>query len=236
MDANKMKLELYSRLDVISSNSTPGLLDSEASSILTEAEFQFVENLLPFVDSNELVKRQLSTLYTPKILTRGSNLSGDQSSVHTSGEYWDIDDDIFQILSEEVKITSPVTCLNNSFIPVKPITHDEYSANIKNPFRKPAKEVIWKLESSGEKIELIKFSGVTEIVSYHYTYIKRPQGIVPYTAPGSGGDGSTNALINSILPDITHEKIVNIAVTKALKYLGLFPELQADLQMDEQLK
>ena len=236
MDANEMKLELLNRLDFISNQSTPGLLDSEIASLLTEAEFQFVENLLPFVDSNESARRQLSTLYTPKLLTSGTSLSASQVGVNTLGEYWDIDDDVFHILSEEVKITSAIVCLNNTFIGVKPITYDEYSPNRKNPFKNPSKEVIWKLESTGVQIELIKFADITAITHYKYTYIKKPQGIIPYTAPGSGGDGSTNALTDSLLPTITHEKIVNIAVTKALKYLGLIPELQADLGMGEQLK
>lgn len=228
-DANEMQRELLQRLDVMTNYSTPGLTDLEVGSILTEAEFQFVEKRLPFVDINEKVRRQLKPLYTPVVLTRTS-VSGDQSTVHSSGEYWDIPTDIFHILSEEAVIASSVTCLNGISIPIKPIMYDEYNSNIKNPFTNPGVEFIWKLESLDNTVELIKFANVTEISNYRLTYIKRPSGIIPYDA--GTGDGTTAALINTVLPEITHEEIVNIGVTRALKYLGLFPELQADLQVD----
>lgn len=235
MDANKMKFELLQRVDIITNFSTPGLTDLEIASILTESEFHFVENLLPIKDFTETIRRQLSTLYKPLTLDR-ANISSSQDGTYSLGEYWDIPEDIFHILSEQVKVSSNKSCLNETYIGVKPITYDEYNSNIKNPFKNPDKNTIWKLESADNTVELIKFVNVTEITKYKLIYIKKPTGIIPYTEVASGGDGTTNSLVNSILPDITHEKIVNIAVTKTLKYLGLFPELQADLAMGEQLK
>jgi hypothetical protein len=236
MDANKMKSELLQRVDIITNFSTPGLTDLEIASILTESEFHFVENLLPIKDFTESIRRQLSTLYKPLTLVRANDVSNDQDGTYSLGEYWNIPEDIFHILSEQVKITSNKACLNETFIGVKPITYDEYNSNIKNPFKNPDKNTIWKLESKNNTVELIKFVDVTEITHYKLVYIKKPIGIIPFTEVVSGGDGTTNSLVNSIMPDITHEKIVNIAVTKTLKYLGLFPELQADLAMGEQLK
>ena len=85
------------------------------------------------------------------------------------------------ILSEEVLIQFPnnPTCSGetSSRIPVVPISRDEYAKAVKNPFRKPWREEILRLnrsESSNEdRVELIGFQGCT-IVAYYVDYLKDP--------------------------------------------------------------
>lgn len=85
------------------------------------------------------------------------------------------------ILLEEALIQfTPATCSGQTQarVPVIPISKDEYSKAVKNPFRKPWKEEIFRLpwyenSTGADKIELIGFQGCT-ILKYYVDYLEDP--------------------------------------------------------------
>jgi len=106
-------------------------------------------------------------------------------------------------INEEATITYVKNGNNISKrVGVKPITHDRYNKILDDPFNKPNKESVYRLEAGEDKIELIVGQGVT-LSTYYLRYLKTPAAI----ALG----------VPCILADHTHREIVRMAVLEALE-------------------
>ena len=231
MDANTMKSEFDLKLDIITSNSTPGLEDSEVSSLLTDGQANIVRDILnpdedKLIDFTELARKQLSTLYINGELSKASS----QAGIFTNGIFWDIPTNHYVTLNLQGTVSSAVDCLDGIVVNVKPITYDEYNTNINNPFRNPGRGVIWSLQaglaSTAQRLQTINSSEFTDITKLRIAYIKKPLSIVV--------DVSTPAnQVNSDLPDILHSRIVDEAVELAKLQLGLLNEFQAQTAYNE---
>jgi len=91
-------------------------------------------------------------------------------------------------------------------VSVKPITHDRYTKIMDDPFNKPEKNSVYRLDSSDEdynKQVILIHSEDTAISQYILHYIREPLSI------SSGQD--------CILPNHTHREIVRMAVVEALE-------------------
>ena len=231
MNANTMKSEFDLKLDIITSNSTPGLEDSEVSSLLTDGQANIVRDILnpdedKLIDFTELARKQLSTLYINGELSKASS----QAGIFTNGIFWDIPTNHYITLNLQGTVSSAVDCLDGVVVNVKPITYDEYNTNINNPFRNPGRGVIWSLQaglaSTAQRLQTINSSEFTDITKLRIAYIKKPLSIVV--------DVSTPAnQVNSDLPDILHSRIVDEAVELAKLQLGLLNEFQAQTAYNE---
>lgn len=236
MTANEMREEFDIKLDIISSNSTPGLTDEEVSTMLTNAELNLVKKYLPpkgAVDTAELFRKELAPLYVNATLSE----SAEQTGVYTSknGIYWAIPSDHYYTLNLNALMSSSTDCLNGIEINVKPVTYDEYNTNISNPFKNPDKGTVWALQSSPEsngtteRIQTLHSNDFTDITSIRISYIKKPEGITV--------DVSTPAnQVSSLLPSIVHQEIVDEAVELAKLQLGLLNEYQAQNVYNEENK
>ena len=72
-----------------------------------------------------------------------------QTDSKVDGTFFELPADFLYTIQEEAKITSTNTCYNlNEGVEVKPITHDYYHKNKKNPYKKPYGELIWRLDFS----------------------------------------------------------------------------------------
>jgi len=99
-------------------------------------------------------------------------------------------------------------------VPVVPITRDEYSKAIKNPFKKPWREEILRSTRSIDQFELIAFPGCT-INNYYLDYLKVAAKIQygdAYATPIANVDCEFEAKGAS--------KIVEMAVSFALQTMG----------------
>lgn len=227
-----MRTLFLQKLDIVTSNSAPGLTDSEISLFLTDAEFNYVKKNLPpegTVDALTINKRNLSTLYVNDELT----VSPDQTGAFTNGQYWSIPSNMFYILTLFATMNSPTTCLNGTEVMFKPINYDEYNTNIKNPFKQPGKGLGWYLEGepylTTQRIQTIISGDFSGIDTLSISYIKRPNGITVDSV-------SSQNQVNSILPDITHIQIVDDAVELAKLQLNLLQEYQAQSVYNEENK
>lgn len=160
----------------------------------------------------------------------------DLSDNHTYGKFFELPDELWLTIEESAYInfnildcsTLPVaytdTDRGNSTIIalatpirgayemkniyVKPVSHDEYNVNILNPFKKPNRDRVWRLDYStlhGYKIHELITDGTYEVVKYFVRYISKPSAIVvDINVPANQ--------MPCMLDSMTHREIVDIAV------------------------
>lgn len=238
--------ELSNEFDIaynsIAGQNAPGLDVFEKSVYLTKAQLEIVKNYYDAlsnrkqkgfegsekrrVDLKELVKN-----YTTNTIINTS------IGIDPDSQFFNLPNECYLIINEQVKLSSTDLCINNTVVDVKPITHDEYNIQNKNPFKKPDKSITWRLDISkinnNQVVELISPYTISE---YKNRYIKYPKPIIldnlSTIFPGEGIsiDGqilpSTSELHESI-----HREIIDRAVELALrdyKPQGLESKIQID--------
>jgi len=89
-------------------------------------------------------------------------------------------------------------------VSVKPITHDRYNKIIDDPFNKPEKNTVYRLDYGDSFFELISGDNIT-VEEYYLRYIKNPSQVDSVTS------------VSSDLALHTHKEIVRMAVVEALE-------------------
>jgi hypothetical protein len=122
-------------------------------------------------------------------LTSGMGLSSSQGGVHPIGIFLDLPNDFLYAVEEActLKIEGGSARTVESWI--KPVRHDEYLANINNPYKKPYKDLVWRMDmsravhadgtdimSSSKRTELIIPTGY-DLVEYRTRYLAMPPAI-----------------------------------------------------------
>lgn len=169
----------------IATKSAPGIDLYEKSVYLTKAQLELVKNYFTpqgnkyqkgFEQSSkrrndlkELIRNYKTTLQ----LSSSDGIDG-------KSVFFRIPSNVFIIIQEKAKVISEDSCVNNTYITVVPKTHDEYSKQINNPFKKPDKKNIWRMDyysqnGSNKNIELISNYQITE---YQCRYVIYPSPIV----------------------------------------------------------
>jgi hypothetical protein len=214
MTAAELELSFLRLYDKVTNLAAPGYEQEEIQLFLNKAQLQAVKHRYNYkgnkyregVEATEKRRKDLSELVRGVDLSTSSNNS-DQTGVFPNGVFFDLPTDFLYTLMEEVTISHTNACFDGNRISVKPITHDEYNSNVKNPFKKPNEELVWRLDFSHDIVngtpelrhELVTDSDTT-ITTYHVRYIKLPTDI----------DLVNN--ITSELHEAMHEEIVDIAV------------------------
>lgn len=199
--------------DNVMSNSAPALDTYEKSTFLTRAQTQFVKNMYLQYEQSEYFRNALRPLMTGKTVV--TTLVG----VHIVPEsvFFDTPDDLMFIVFEQVDLVSDDTCLNEKTVNVIPVKHDEFNMAYQNPFRKPNKDIVWRMDYGtvgvDKATELIPDANAS-ISKYKVRYIKYPTPIIlgditPETIH------STSAQTEAIVPPEFHDEILNIAVQLA---------------------
>jgi hypothetical protein len=214
MTAAQMKDLFLVLYDKVTNLAAPGYTDDEIAQFLNKAQLQFVKQRYnhkgnKYRDGFEKTEKRRKDLSE---LTRNADLgsasvSGSQTGVSPNGIFYDLPTDFLYALREEITISSSNSCVDGNRISVKPVTHDEYTINIDNPFKKPDTKGAWRLDFSRESVgsafskrhEVITDGSYT-VTTYHLRYLKKPIDI----------DITNN--VDSELEDSVHEEIVDMAV------------------------
>jgi len=234
MTANTMADEWEVYFDKVTNNDSPGYEDTEISLLLTKAEERFFfqnyaghNKLQEGFEETEKRRKDLSELINNSEITTASTT---QLGILPNGTFYDLPADFLYAIKEEVTIASSDACVNGNRIKVKPITHDEYTVNLENPFKQPYDELTWRLDYSrvssttDRRHELITDGSYT-ISTYHLRYLKRLPGItVDRTV--------TTNQVNSLLDESTHRRIIDIAVEIALE-VTVDNRLQTNLLLNQ---
>lgn len=178
------KFDIY--YNSIAGQSAPGIDLFEKSVYLTKAQEEIVKNYYD-PQSNKKQKgfegsekrrndlKELIENYNNPISFKNS------SNIHSSARFFNIPEDVFVIINEQVNITSS-DCFNNTTINVKPTTHDEFNIQIKNPFKNPDSSVAWRIDYStinnNKVVEIISPYNITGSLTYKLRYLKYPKPII----------------------------------------------------------
>lgn len=227
MTVTEFKNEFLIHYNAIATNSAPGLDDFEISVFLTKAQLELVKNNYKTdgnkykegfegsekrrVDLRELVKDYKST----QIVTS-------TSKIHKDSKFFKIPDDVFLIVYEDVTISTN-NCYNGNKLNVNVKTHDEFTIQINNPFKKPDQDICWRLDfskiGSDRVVELVNPYTISE---YHLRYIMYPPPIIlsnletTFPSEGLTIDG-ISAQQTCVLDKELHREIVDRAVQLALR-------------------
>lgn len=241
MTIQEIKNEFLIHYNAIATNQAPGLDDYEISVFLTKAQLELIKDYYnPLgnkykkgfensekrrIDLKELVKEYS----TNTLITTNLGLSVDS-------KFFKIPDDVFLIVYESAEVTTG-DCFVSKVLNVIPKTHDEFNVQYDNPFKKPNKTKVWRLDIS--KIgndKVVELVTPYTIVDYKIRYIKYPQPIIisnlSTSFPGEGLsiDGIT-AIQNCELDQEIQREIIDRAIELALrdyKPSGLESKVQLD--------
>lgn len=220
MTAVEMQEEFLILYDKITNFDAPGYEDDEISRFLSRAQERFVLHVynpmgnkyVTGFEGTEKRRKDLSELVENAELTAATN----QTNAKIDGTFFELPTNFLYSIQEEAGINSSDPCYNHSTqVEVKPITHDYYLKNKKNPYKKPYGELIWRLDFSSNGVakrhELIT-DAATTVTIYRVRYIKKPVPICTSTAVTiEGVTGISNCELNAI----THRAIVDEAVAIA---------------------
>lgn len=207
----------------IASNQAPGLDEYEKSVFLTSAQEMLVMEIINgnnlagnSFEKTEEVRRYLNDIV--KTIEMPKYTDSDIPTLTNKSTLYSIPKDLWYITYETVKFqdTNPEV-FTDSNIEVVPVTQDELSRILKNPFRKPSANRVLRLDVDG-KIELISDY---IIQSYIVRYIERLKPIILEDLPEGlsikGKSTETNCELNPAL----HDAILARAVQLAKASMGL---------------
>lgn len=158
-------------------------------------------------DKTEEVKRYLSSLIKTLTIERG----GEEDRILDLSYNFYLPDDVWFIVYESAKINDPKAgCKNDTWLEVKPATHDEIHRLLKNPYKGPNDRFILRLDKEYDTVELISKYNID---SYLVRYIAKPSPIilVPLT------DGLSIKGETSVTECALHEALHSLILQKAVE-------------------
>jgi hypothetical protein len=162
-----------------------------------------------FFESDEKTRLEIGNLIKSFVST--SFVTAD-AALHPNGQFVSLPTDYLYSI-REMCVVGYVDCNTDSVTGVAnvlPIRHDEYNLNINNPFGKPYKKLIWRMDygvTGTKKHELIHQLGHT-ISSYNLRYLRKPATI------------NINTGVDCELHPNVHEEIVDRAIAIALTMIS----------------
>ena len=237
-----MKFNFQLKFDSLFEFSAPAYDDRQISYILTEAQFRvFIKRYNPLgnkyqkgFEDDEQRRRDLEQLIKPALYDKADptgvgvaagvepvTVSAQQGGVHPSGKFLDMPSDFLYAVEEAVVLeTTPGAVVNSKESWVKPVKHDEYLANVNNPYKQPYKDLIWRMDISryqhsegtsiaatAKRTELILPSGY-DLNKYRVRYLSTPPEIVV-------DEFNPDNQRHCILDETLHREIVDEAVVIA---------------------
>lgn len=212
MTANELAYRLELKFDSMFEYAAPAYDDKQLSVMLSNAQERVIDDLVKFFEASEKVRTALKHLIKPASVSNGEiSVSASQTGVHPVGIFYDLPGDTRHLVEEAVKLSGI-----SKETTVKPVTHDFYMANINNPYKKPSKDVAWRMDisrltdsdgtstlASSPRVEII--TDGTGITDYRVRYLRQPPNIIV------DKDVPANQK-HCVLDESVHDKIVDEAI------------------------
>jgi len=227
MTTKEFKNEFMIHYNAIASNSAPSIDDYELSVYLTKAQLEIIKNYYNplgnkykkgFEDNTKrrVDLKELIIDYKSRIKINSTK------HIIPSSQFFTIPDDVFLTLYETVKVSSN-DCFNDTNISVYIKTHDEFNVQYSNPFKRPDKKHVWRIDySTIDENKVVELISNYDIQEYQLRYLKYPSPIIitnlSTSFPGENLsiDGQT-AEQTCLLHDELHREILDRAVEIALR-------------------
>lgn len=221
LSAVDMKVEFLVLFDRAASQSAPGFENEEISQFLNYAQERLLKLRLRSVsnrnqeafEQTEKRRKDFSELTRGPVDTSGNlvtSISANQNGALPNGVFFDLPEDFLWAISE--RIETDITCDGTAkVIKIKPVTHDQYNANVENPFKQPDESQAWRMDfsevttGSGIKRHEIITDGSYLPTKYLLRYLKTPREI------------DIDGAIDCELDKSIHREIVSKAVEIALE-------------------
>lgn len=201
-----------------SSKSELVLDEYEKSVLLTQAQEEIVKELYSgkfngeSFEKTEELRRSLSSLIKtikPRLLGYEGNIKIDNTSI-----FYEYPDDVWFILYEQATITDTSLCNGESIVKVVPVRYDEWQFIKNNPFKKPNKNKVVRLDKSSRILELISQYPITD---YIITYLEIPLPIILTDLPKELSINDYYEEMGCSLNSALHRTILERAVQLAYK-------------------
>lgn len=236
MITSEFRLEFDTSYDNITSGSAPGLDDYERSYFLSKAQDELVKSWYKDrFEQAEKFRRALGNLVSTFTSTSEA-VSTDR--LYPESKLFIIPVDVQYIVAEQITTATPLV------IGVKPVTSDEVSVFVADPFRRPSTTKIEKFAlrldranvGTDRVVELLLFDD--NIASYKLRYLRKPLPIILSDLTLLGAGLSIEGLSNETqckLDSSIHREIIDRAVELALEAFEQ-QRLQSKVQLNERLK
>ena len=215
MDRSQMHKEFKLLMDKAGEGGSPSFTADEIDRFLNMAQDRFVTKRAfgnnprrTGFEEDQKRRDDLRTLIKSETLSAGTAMLGNKPN----GVFIKLPSDYRHSINEEAQLIKKG---QTAFVEeeytrtsVTPITHDRYNKIIDDPFNKPDKKTVYRLDYGSSKddtdlyVELIS-SSEYDIIAYLLRYLKNPVQI-------SNDQGC-------ILPEHTHREIIRMAVVDALE-------------------
>lgn len=119
--------------------------------------------------------------------------------------------DLLFIIHEEAVIQDEDKCIDGKELPVVPVTWDQLSRTISNPFKGPNKRRVLRLDSNGTSIQVYS---QYNIGSYIMRYLMKPSPIILVDLEELSIDNEnkkTECKLDSIIHDMILQRAVQLA-------------------------
>ena len=194
----------------------------EKSLFLTKTQEDLVVGLysgrnvtgMSFEEVEEL-RRYLSSLVREAKLFPLTNTSG-ILGINSKSKFFTLPENLWFITYESVTV-SDAKCEEMSTLDVLPVTQDEYARIKRNPFRGANGRRALRLDLSEGNIEIV--SSLT-VVEYYIRYLKKVKPIVLVDLPDDLTIEGVSGQTESELPEVLHQRILEIAVSRAMQSKG----------------
>lgn len=214
-------LNSYSNQEQFEKINSLALDEYEKSQFLTTAQEQLVLEYYSgrnqygeSFEQSEEVRRYLSSLYKTVQLEEYIDSSFNLKNLNSKSKFYLLPKDLLFITLEEVLLEG--SC-SNEYINVQPITQDQYSKTINNPFRGPSKNRAIRLDYNSEIVELISNK---EVSVYLMKYVSKPEPIILENLGELTINGTSDKTECKLHPSL-HRSILNRAVRLALMSKGI---------------
>lgn len=207
---NKFDLLLLfeDKIGVLMTDTNKVFKTSEIERFLNAAQDKYFAQMAEIFEVNEDARKALTNLVKSETVSAEVGTPAGLVKIDSTSVFFQVQ----PVLSGELyKIVEEFATIDDlADYPVKPITHDQYHANIENPFKKPYGDLVWRLDIDGY-VELVSRGLTHSIDTYTYRYLTSPTRI----------DFTTDEYAALDLRDKDLKNIVEIAVNMALNSLSV---------------
>lgn len=196
----------------------------EKSVFLTQAQESIVLSLYngnlngDSFEKTEELRRYLNDLV--RTYTTSDKVDIEGEGLTKNSYFFNIPDDVWFITYESIQSQDErLKCAKGSVIEVVPVTQDELHKTLENPFKRPSKRRVLRLDIKENKVELISAFSIDE---YQIRYISKPKPIILIDLPDGLTIGKTSTFLGNKkteckLNPAIHRVILEMAVSLALK-------------------